>query len=146
MTDNNPKLLQLCLTTIRTTIYKLKATLERMFGKLRCFFVWCTSSSLSGFHFLSSNLRYFSLFEIFIANNVTSPCIMSSRLTLLYLVFQAEDHAKLNMSETISASRGVKKSLCVFNAKFNISFTGVFVAFDFCIGFHFISPKMFYKM
>ena len=107
MTDNNSKLLQSCLTTIRTTIYKLKATLERMFGKLRCFFVWCTSSSFSGFHFLSSNLRYFSLFEIFIANNVTSPCIMSSHLTLLYLVFQA-DHAKLNMSVTISASRGVK--------------------------------------
>ena len=29
------------------------------------------------FHFLCSNLRYVSLFELFIANNVTSQCIVS---------------------------------------------------------------------
>ena len=30
---------------------------------------------------------------------------MSSRLTLLYLVMQAEDHAKMNMRGTINAPR-----------------------------------------
>ena len=47
------------------------------------------------FHLLSSNLRYFSLFQIFIANSMTSLCIITSRLTLLHLVIQAEQLSML---------------------------------------------------
>ena len=51
-------------------------------------------TSFAVFHFLSFNLRYFSLFELFVADNMTLRCIMSSRLTLLYLVVQAEDQGR----------------------------------------------------
>ena len=51
-------------------------------------------TSFAVFHFLSFNLRYFSLFELFVADIVTLRCMISSRLTLLYLVVQAEDQGR----------------------------------------------------
>ena len=61
-------------------------------------------NSFAVFNFLSSNLIYFSLFELFIATNVTSRCIMSSRLPLLYLAIYVIGHVKTDTRVTFNAT------------------------------------------
>ena len=62
------------------------------------------TSSFALFHFLSSDLKYFTLFELFFANKVMSQCIMAL-VEPKYLVIKAEGHAKTKICATINASR-----------------------------------------